>query len=193
PFHPLHHSTSAGNRLFYLSFGPVRDPGLVAGIQPFSREATLPTCSASCDAGRRVNLLQRCFRGRYPGIIKGVQYVYPDKDILPEFIDCPSGSFPPEPNLSDELLMRMPFSEEIYYRRLLNCVKSVKGKVPPDPKSDSGIKLKVKLGVMRANPVRFNALPGEVAEMLTSLAGESREQYLKPTQKTLTLTISNCR
>ncbi|MBF0476475.1 MAG: hypothetical protein HQK59_11700 [Deltaproteobacteria bacterium] len=193
PFHLLHQSTSAGNKLFYLSFLPVKDTRLLAGIQPFSRDAALPTCSASCDAGRRVNLLQKCFRGRYPGIIKGVQYVYPDKDILPEFIECPSGSFPPEPSLSDELLMRMPFSEEIYYKRLVNCVRSVKGREPPEPKSDSGIKLQIRMSVMRANPERFNALPGEVAEMLTSLAGETREKYLQPTQKTLTLTISNCR
>ncbi|MBF0551555.1 MAG: hypothetical protein HQK60_13595 [Deltaproteobacteria bacterium] len=193
PFHLLHHTTSAGNKLFYLSFGPVKDTGMLAGIQPFSRDPGLQTCGASCDGNRKVNLLQKCFQGRYPGLLRGIQYVYPDKDILPDFIDCAKGTFPPEPSLTEGLILRLPASEENFYKGLVKCVESVRGKKPKDSKPGSGIKLQIKMNVMRANPERFNALPGEVAEILTSLAGESKEQYLKPTQKILTLTISNCR
>jgi hypothetical protein len=195
PFYLLYYSVSKNHKLFYLSFSDLQHVQFLAGIQPFSRDDYMPSCITKCTVGRQVDFFNKCLQKRLPGFVKSVGYQFPDKPVLPTYIDCPQDTFPPVPLISPDLkTFQMPYTSEIFYHQLTSCQnkKSKKTAAPYTIKPNTDIKLRMKLEVLRTNPDVFNALPTEVSNMLTTLAGEPKKEYIKSTDKWMVLTISNC-
>jgi len=192
PFHLLYH-VSKKKKLFYLSFGQIKNGKLLVGIHPFQRQDQTTQCSATC-IKKRVKFLDNCFSGRLPGYLQRVDYRYPDKPLLPnKYIRCPAGSFPPKPVLPRHLTtLETGVSERGYYRDLKTCWNQSGIPLPNEIPTNVGIKMEIDLTVLPANPKQFNKLPKAVKKMLASFAKVSVGTYTQSIMRTVRVEFLNC-
>lgn len=190
PFHVLYYSAvgEQENGLFYLSFGPIRNPTLLAGSYLLDQQGNELSCQSRC-SGQRVDLYKECFRGEWPGFIQRVNQLFPNRVVGGHYEDCPPQTRPPYVTSSDGWrTLLIPGGEEGFYNRLQACLRHRNGNI----NAGSGVRLELVFTVLRANPEKFESLPSEVVEMLTNLAGESAASYLQPTEKRMRVVFEEC-
>ena len=193
PFHLLYNVGSKDKRLFYLSFDRIENSKLLVGKHPFYRQDKMTQCSTKCNRGR-VDFLDKCFSGKLPGYLKSLQVHYPNKPILPKYLDCPDNTFPPRPNVPSNLsYLSVGVSEINYYRNLKKCWQHNNVPVVSKIPNNVGIKMKINLTVLPANPKQFNQLPEEVRKMLASLAKMEVDEYVQSVTRTIQATFLNCK
>nr|VFJ44049.1 MAG: hypothetical protein BECKFM1743C_GA0114222_100088 [Candidatus Kentron sp. FM]VFJ46363.1 MAG: hypothetical protein BECKFM1743A_GA0114220_100364 [Candidatus Kentron sp. FM]VFK07499.1 MAG: hypothetical protein BECKFM1743B_GA0114221_100422 [Candidatus Kentron sp. FM] len=203
PVHLLYFGDGPGNPLFYLSFGPVKNPERLAGMYPFHRAKTKSRCSARCGwidekrgiKDRRIDFLHNCFSGRLPGIPGKVTYRYPDRALLTNrYIDCPAGTFPPRPRLNRNLeRLDLGMSESDYYRALRAC-RTQPGYTDDDSSRSSriGIKIAVDITLSPVKRAVYDKLPLPIRKMFAELSGESVESYPLPVKYTVLGQFEGC-
>jgi len=195
PFNLLYHVSSTNKKLFYLSFGQIKNLNYLVGTHPFHRKDKTTYCHAKCSKGGKVDFLKKCFSGITPGFLQKVEYRYPNKPSLPgKYIKCPEGSSPPMPNLPRNLSdFETNVSETNYYRELETCWKAVGIRLPDEIPPNVGIKMEIDLTISPANPEEFKKLPQDVKKMLAYFAGVRVGDYTQSVVQIVRFTVDNCK
>ena len=189
PFHLLHF-----RGMLFLSFAELEDTRFLVGAFPFSRTRSLPFCTAQCRRnGREVALREACFGGRLPGLVDGIDFLYPKPPPATGFLACPLETSPPTPAVRPDLSkLIIPTIEPRFYDRLAPCLTS-HGLPRFTPAAVDGVLMEIVLRVSRASREPFASLPQGLRQLLAALAGENEELYPEPVQMHMPARFLECR